>query len=378
MKARRLVILAGSIALLGPAARAAAPAAPAVAPVGAPVAAPNTAGQPNSKQPVDITADQTLEWHRNDQQYVANGHVVAVQGTSTVKADKMVADYRAKSAEKDSSTGPIYQLTGTGHVILLSQDDNQAFGDKVVYNVDTSVGVLTGAHLIAKTPDQTVTARDNFIYNSDSGQLTANGAARLVRPKEDGSGNDVITADTMSAWFLRQDAATGGPAPAAAPTPTAASSGKRHLDHMTADGHVVITTPTEIVHGLHSTYDAATKIATVIGQVRIDRGPNVMTGDRAIVNLDTNISQMIATPNSGHIVHALFYPGTADAGDPTNVSHGDTSMPAAPSAASPGDPLTAMRPATDQPPAAGGPVTAATAADPDIDTPLPSAKIGAP
>ena len=142
---------------------------------------------------------------------------------------------------------------------------------------------------------------------------------------------------------------------------------------MTADGHVVITTPTEIVHGLHATYDAGTQIAVVTGDVRIDRGPNVMTGDKATVNLDTNVSQMIADPKSGHPVHALFYPGTSDASDPANVSHGDTTLPAAPSAASPGDVYRAIPAATPNPP-----FTAENAADPDIDTPLPTPPIGAP
>ena len=382
-----LALLAGTfLALPAFAADPVPPAATSAAatPVDAPVIAAPVIAAPTGKQPIDITADQTLEWHRDDQQYLAYGHVVAVQGTAISKADKMIADYRPKQGQANG-TGPIYRLTGIGHVILLSEA-NEAFGDKVIYNVDTSIGVLTGEHLVANSPEQTITARDNFTYNSITGQMTANGAARLVRPLENGSGNDVITADTMSAWFVPTTKTPATKTPATLVKEEDAKTGdspvgRRHLDHMTADGHVVITTPTEILHGEHATYNAATQIATVTGHVRIDRGPNVMTGDKAQVNMQTNVSKMIADEGNGKRVHALFYPGTSDESDPANVSHGDTAMPDVPSAASPGDALIVMPAPTDAPPItapATPPVTVENAADPNIDVPLSTPRIGAP
>ena len=50
-------------------------------------------------------------------------------------------------------------------------------------------------------------------------------------------------------------------------------------------------------------------IATLTGHVKIERGPNVIEGDKAQINLATNVSQMISTPGQTR-VHGIFYPGS--------------------------------------------------------------------
>ena len=369
-----------------PAAAPFSPFAPATPPDNAPPA------PPGGKQPIDINADQTLEWHRDDQQYIARGHVVATQGNATIKADTITADYRKDDAHKGGA-GAIYQLTAVGHVILISQG-NQAFGDKAIYNVDTGKAIMTGQHLVMNGDDGSVTARDNFLYDNNAGEVTANGAARLVRPTD--AGADVITADTLSAWFAQKGSAKvwGAPQPARPGSDSAkkdnnddgGGNGKgKSLDHATADGHVVLTTPTEIMHGDHGTYDNNTQIAVVTGHVRIDRGPNVLTGDRAQVNLQTNVSQMIVDPKSGHQVHALFYPDTQDETSGTTdqanlpTPEQDAALKMAVGAGHAGPPAPAF------PMGASGPTpgdtqtgTGSTPAPDDDDTPLSPSTVGAP
>ena len=38
----------------------------------------------DNQTPIEISADQTLEWNQQDKQYTANGNVVVVQGTMTL------------------------------------------------------------------------------------------------------------------------------------------------------------------------------------------------------------------------------------------------------------------------------------------------------
>ena len=37
-------------------------------------------------EPLEITADKTLEWHRNDQKYIARGNAKAAQGDVSITA----------------------------------------------------------------------------------------------------------------------------------------------------------------------------------------------------------------------------------------------------------------------------------------------------
>jgi lipopolysaccharide export system protein LptA len=240
---------------------------------------------PGKEQPMEITADQTLEWHRNDLQYIARGNVVARQGAAAIHCDTLTADYR----QSKKSSNEIYRLTAVGHVAITSQN-NTATGDKAVYTVDDGIAVMTGKNLTMTAPDQTVTARDNFEYETATGRLIANGDARAVKKTD--KGNDVITSDKLSAWTAQD------------------SAGKRTFTKMAADGHVVITTPTDILHGDNGTYMADTQIATVTGHVRINRGPNVLEGEKADINLATNVSRMIGTGGERGRVRGIFYPGS--------------------------------------------------------------------
>lgn len=234
-------------------------------------------------KPLEITADKTLEWRRNDTQFVATGNVIVTQGEVTIYADMLTADYR----EGDKSSFEIYRLTAAGHVRISSQG-NTAQGDRAIYNVDRGVAVMTGEDLRMSAPDQSVTAKESFEYWTAEGKLTARGDAHAVR------GQDTLSADTLAAVFADE------------------GSGSRKLKTLTADGHVRITTPTETLTGESGVYEAATNIASVAGNVKIVRGPNILEGRRAEVNLTTNVSTMQGGPGAGGRVRGVFYPGSGD------------------------------------------------------------------
>ncbi len=241
---------------------------------------------PDRDQPLEITAEQTLEWHRDNQQYIARGSVIAKQGDVTIIADILTADYRETSA----SAFEIYRLSADGNV-KISSKGNVAYGQKAVYDVDRGVAVMTGDNLRLAAPDQSVTARDSFEYWVTEGRLTARGGAHVTR-----MGGDTLDADIVAAIFTED------------------ATGTRQLKNLTADGHVRITTPNEIVTGKKGRYEAVTNIAVLSGDVKITRGPNVLEGERAEVNLTTNVSKMLGGPvqgtNGTGRVRGVFYPGS--------------------------------------------------------------------
>jgi len=245
----------------------------------------------NSSQPIEITAVKSVEWLRNDKKYIARDNVIIKQGTVTIQSDLATADYR----EAKGSSMQIWQLTAEGNVSILS-DGNTATGDKAVYDVDKALSTLTGNNLKITSPEQTVTATDRMEYYTNTRQAKAIGHAKVVR------GTDTLSADTITATFKDKNAA-------ATPTPTNTPGGG-NLDTLEADGNVVITTPTEVLHGTHGIYHASTNTAEISGKVKIERGQNVLEGDRAEVNLTTNVSKMFGSDKPGGRVRGLFFPGS--------------------------------------------------------------------
>ncbi len=233
--------------------------------------------------PVEITAKQTLEWHRNNKQFVATGDVIAKQGTAIVYADTLTADYR----ETKASSMDIHTLTATGNVRLENNDGSTAYGDKAVYTVDDGRAVLTGGNLRLVSPERTITATERMEYLTQAGEARAHGNAKLVQ------GDDTITANTLKAFFAE------------------GANGQRALNRAEAIGNVVIITPEEKLTGDKGTYKAADNTAEITGKVRITRGPNILEGARGTVNLATNVSTLYggaSSPTGDTRVRGVFYP----------------------------------------------------------------------
>jgi lipopolysaccharide export system protein LptA len=235
----------------------------------------------DGETPLEITATDTIEWHRNTLKYIARGSAMAKQGDVSIFAQTLTADYR----ENEQSSSDIYKITALEQVVISSKDST-AEGDKAVYEVDTGIALLTGNNLVMRTPEQILHARDNIEYDVNAGLLTARGQVVVNR------GKDRIEAQTMSAKLIQN------------------AQGKREIDTMEANGNVVITTPTETLYGNNAFYNAKTNIAQLTGNVKIKRGPNILEGEKAEVNLSTNISKMYGSPNTGGRVKGTFYPGS--------------------------------------------------------------------
>lgn len=244
-----------------------------------------------AESPLELTADQTLEWHKNEKMFIASGNVVVTQGDAVIRAQSLRADYR----ESEESSFDIYRLSAEGDVTIAAQG-SAAAGDRAVYDVKSGVATMTGKDLRMSAPGQTVTARDRFEYDVNQGRLSAYGAVVVTRSA------DTLSADTVGVVF----------APGA--------DGQRRLQKLEANGNVVVKTANETLSGRKAVYDAASDVATVTGAVKIVRGSNVLEGDSADANLTTGVSRIkgAAAPASltgaapGGRVRGVFYPETMD------------------------------------------------------------------
>lgn len=234
-----------------------------------------------SNEPLEITADKSLEWHRTEKQFIARVNTLAKQGPTSIASDLLIADYR----ETAQSSMDIYKVTAEGSNVLITSQETTATGQKAIYNLDKGYAEMTGNNLKLVSPDQTVTARDRFEYWITAGKLVAIGQAKVVRLE------DTLEAEQVSAVFTED------------------AKGQRVLKSLEADSNVVITTPTEVLTGDKATYNAETNLADLVGNVKIKRGPNILEGDKAQVNLTTNVSTMYGGGSNGQ-VRGIFYPNS--------------------------------------------------------------------
>jgi lipopolysaccharide export system protein LptA len=257
-------------------------------------------GNVSEDRPIEISADHGIEWHQDERVYIARGNASAKRGTSEVRADTLTAHYRQSKGTGGETE--IYRLEADGHVIVRGERQT-VVGDHAVYDVDQQIGVVTGTDLRMTTATDLVRARDSLEWYDQKQIAVARGDAIAVRDVKR------IRADVLTAHMTKDKPAptTGKPetVPAAAQArprnsarPLGAPDETSRISRVDAQGHVLVSTETDVGQGDFGVYNAESGIATLLGNVTITRGPNTIRGQYAVMDLNNNISRMMAAPSS--------------------------------------------------------------------------------
>lgn len=257
-----------------------------------------------SDEPVEINADQGIEWRQQQKIYVARGNASAKRGDVTLRADTLTAHYRPT---KEGGTD-IWRLDAVGHVSIASPSAT-ATGDTGVYDVPTGVLVLRGKDLKLVAQTFNVTARDSLEYYDAKRMAVARGDADVK------DGDKRLQADIVSAYF-RDTAEADGAAPVKAKTAAkedrrtpgggkagAADEAPAQLQRIEAFDHVRVSSPGQVALADRGVYDVESGTVTLYGSVKITRGENQLNGAYGEVNLNTGVSRLLSGP-----------PGTGGAG----------------------------------------------------------------
>ncbi|MGF1609057.1 MAG: LptA/OstA family protein [Kiloniellales bacterium] len=221
--------------------------------------------------PLEINADQGIEWRRDSQQYIARGNARAARGELEVFADTLTAHYRPVAAGGTE----IYQIDAEGNVRIVTPSE-RVYGDLGRYEVDRGLLILWGENLRLETAEDVVTARDSLEYWETRQLAVARGNAVAVRQDKR------IRADLLTAYFERN------------------ADGDLQIDRIDGKGNVEIASPTEFARSDAGVYYANEQLATLTGSVRITRGENQLNGEFAEMNMATGVSRLLGgTPGSG-------------------------------------------------------------------------------
>ncbi|MDD9876421.1 MAG: hypothetical protein OXR84_03150 [Magnetovibrio sp.] len=214
-------------------------------------------------RPIEVFADNGIEWQQDRLVFIARGNARAVRGEVTVFADELRAYYR----EKEGGGTDIWRLDAFGKVRIKSPQST-THGEHAVYDVDKAVLVVTGGkpRLITKT--DTITADRQLEYWEQKQMAVARGNALARRAEKR------LRADVLAAYFRKDKA------------------GKSSIHRVEAFDNVKVVTQKDTAHSERGVYNVNSGIATLIGSVRILRDRNVLNGCSAEVNLNTGISRL--------------------------------------------------------------------------------------
>jgi lipopolysaccharide export system protein LptA len=242
-------------------------------------------GAGESDQPIEIHADDGIEWQQENLLFLARGNARAVRGDVTVFGDELRAYYR----EKSEGGSEIHRLDAIGRVRIVSATQ-EASAAQAIYDVDNAVLVLSGATPRFRSGGDEIVAERQIEYWEQKQMAVARGNAAATRADR------TLRAETLAAYF-RKDA-----------------DGKNKVFRVDAFDHVLIRTATETARGDRGVYNVESGIATLTGSVKVERDNNVLTGCRTEVNLMTNVSKMFACPTDR--VRGVLKPGEARKAQP--------------------------------------------------------------
>lgn len=148
----------------------------------------------DNKKPINVEADQ-LEVLDRESKAIFTGRVVATQGETTLKADKLIVEYKqgavgldketaaAAKPETDKPAAPtdrqIRRLEALGSVVYISQDQ-RATGDKGIYDAAQNTIIMTGSS-VSLTQGANIVTGQHLVINTLTNQarIETSGSQRV-------------------------------------------------------------------------------------------------------------------------------------------------------------------------------------------------------
>ncbi|WP_022729672.1 LptA/OstA family protein [Fodinicurvata sediminis] len=244
---------------------------------------------------IQVRASDGIEWHRDRQVYIAIGDAVAVREDLTVYADRLLAHYRSEEDRED-----IYKVEAVGQVRIVTENDEEIFGDHAIYLLEEGALEVTGDDLLYESAEEKVTAEDSLEYYENA---EAEGPMAIARGNAfvDRANGDQIRGDVITARFRENDA------------------GDSEMYETESVGNVEVENDRVFASGNQGIYYAHDETATLEGNVKITRGNNQLNGDRAEIDLRSGVSRLLSTEGQG--VSGLISPND----DEDSGSTGDSS-----------------------------------------------------
>ena len=241
----------------------------------------------NKSEPIEIFADNGIEWHKNKNKYVALGNAKALSGTLSLESDRIEAFYK----ENDSSSMNITEVRAKKNVVVQDKKMKITGGDYAEYKILKDYFLINGRNIILTSEKNTLKSNKKLEYWRSKNIAIATGKAKAKKDNE-----FVVLADKL-VWYLQE------------------KNQKTTVKKLLGFKNVSIKTNNEVAFSDKAIYNNETEICKLYGNVKLQRGESFMIGEYAEVDLRSGISKLLPAPGTKlneNRVRALIDKGGVD------------------------------------------------------------------
>ncbi len=244
----------------------------------------------DNDEPIEIFAEEGIEWHKNKKKYVAVGNAKAISGTLSLKSDVIEAFYE----EKDSSNMNITNVKAKKNVIVEDKKMKIIGGEYAEYKISKDYFLINGKNIILTSEKSTLKSNKKLEYWRSKNIAIATGKAQAKKDQE-----FTVLADKL-VWYLQE------------------TEKKTTVKKLIGFDNVSIKTNNEVAFSDKAIYNNETEICKLFGNVKLQRGESFLIGEYAEVDLKSGISKLLPSPGkklNENKVKALIDKGGIDNDD---------------------------------------------------------------
>ena len=224
----------------------------------------------NNNEPIEIFAEDGIEWHKNKSKYVALGNAKALSGTLSLESDRIEAFYK----ENDSSNMNITEVRAKKNVVVQDKKMKITGGEYAEYKILKDYFLINGKNIILTSEKNILKTNKKLEYWRSKNIAIATGKAEAKKDNE-----FVVLADKL-VWYLQE------------------RNQRTTVKKLLGFNNVSIKTNNEVAFSDKAIYNNDTEICKLFGNVKLQRGESFLIGEYAEVDLRSGISKLLPAPGS--------------------------------------------------------------------------------
>lgn len=230
----------------------------------------------NNNSPIEIFAEEGIEWHKNKQTYIARGNAKASRADLTVTSDVLEAIYE----DNKDIESEITILKASGNVFIKNQRAQILGGRLAKYNLKKEHFIVNGEELELTSNENKLTSNSTIEFWKNENIAIATGKAKAYK-----NNKYSIFADKL-VWHLFDEKKKNK------------GDEDYQIKKILAYKNVIIETNNEIAYSDKALYNEISGICKLFGKVKLKKGDNYLTGEYAEMNLNTGISKLLPHPKN--------------------------------------------------------------------------------
>ena len=236
-------------------------------------------------KPIEIFADNGIEWQKDKGILIASGNAKASRDGVNVEAEVLRAYYR----KKVGGGTDLYRLEAAGGVKIFTRAE-YIIGQSAVWDFEQAILKVEGKKVVYKTGNDSVTATRQMEYWERQLMVVARGNSVAIHEGK------VVRGNILKALIRKK------------------KTGKSEVYMVEAFDNVLIVSDKDQLRADRGIYQVDSGTATLTSNVTITRGKTVLSGDKAVINLNTGISKLLTVDRvrsktrRKKRVHGLIFP----------------------------------------------------------------------